>query len=51
MSDQVILVCPCCASAVDAHADPEPQELRCTTCGQRWQMVVEAERLAAYSLT
>lgn len=50
MSDPVILICPCCASAVDAHADPQPQTFTCVSCGQTWSMVVDADRLAAHSL-
>ncbi len=48
--DPVILLCPCCASTVDAHPGPQPQYLHCGTCGQAWQMVVDAERQAAHSL-
>lgn len=51
MSEQVILVCPCCASAVDAEASTEIQEFECVSCGQTWAMVVDANRLAAHSLT
>jgi hypothetical protein len=51
MSEAVILLCPCCASTVDAHTDPEPQQLECATCGQTWTMIVDRERQAAHSLT
>jgi transcription elongation factor Elf1 len=51
MSVTVILVCPCCASAVDAHAADTPQQFTCLTCGQTWSMVVDAERQDTYSLT
>lgn len=46
----VILVCPCCASTVDADSDPDPQNFTCTCCGQTWSMVVDADRQASYSL-
>jgi hypothetical protein len=49
--DNVILVCPCCASPVDAQAGPAIQELDCAACGQTWQMVIDAERVAEYALT
>ena len=51
MSEPVILVCPCCASTIETSAGPEEQELECATCRQRWSMVVEADRLATFSLT
>lgn len=51
MSEPVILVCPCCASAVDAAAAPEAQQLECISCGQVWHMVVDADRAAQHSLT
>lgn len=47
----VILMCPCCASAVDAEDGPDPQEFECVSCGQTWTMVVDADRLAAHSLS
>lgn len=49
----VILVCPCCASPVDAEpaeADVE-QHFECLSCGQTWRMVVDPHRLAQHSLT
>lgn len=52
MDTQVILICPCCASAVDAQADnTQIQTFHCVSCGQTWQMVVDADRQAAHSLT
>ncbi len=48
---KVILVCPCCASTVDAVADSRVQQLMCTDCGQGWHMVVDADRVAEYALT
>ena len=47
----VILLCPCCASTIDATAGPEPQTFDCAHCGQQWSMVVDADRHAAHSLT
>lgn len=46
----VILVCPCCASTVDAHVATNPQLLTCGACGQTWHMVVDRDRQARYSL-
>lgn len=51
MVEQVIVLCPCCASAVDAEAQPGLQEFTCVSCGQAWSMVVEADRLAVHSLS
>lgn len=51
MSDEVILVCPCCASAVDAQAGETPQTFECVSCGQVWTMVVDADRQFTHSLT
>jgi len=47
----VILVCPTCASAVDAQAGEHEQTLECVACGQTWVMVVDATRVAAHALT
>lgn len=47
----VILVCPCCASTVDAQARDEMQEFDCLSCGQQWQMIVDADRHAEHALT
>lgn len=47
----VILVCPCCASPVDAVAGPTEQELDCVPCGQQWHMIVDADRVAEHALT
>lgn len=49
--DTVILVCPCCASTVDARTGVHEQTLQCVTCHQQWQMVVDADRVAEYALT
>jgi uncharacterized protein YbaR (Trm112 family) len=46
----VILVCPCCASPVDAQPGETEQHLECTACHQTWRMVVDAERHAEYAL-
>lgn len=51
MLKTVVLVCPCCASPVDARTWPEEQEISCVACGQVWSMVVDAERFAEHSLT
>lgn len=50
MPEPVILVCPCCSSAVDAVGAPQIQQLRCHACGQEWSMVVDAARVNIYSL-
>jgi uncharacterized protein YbaR (Trm112 family) len=47
----VILVCPCCASTVDAESGPDQQELICDVCGQTWSMVINADRLEKHALT
>jgi transposase len=47
----VIVLCPCCASAIDALAGPHTQTFTCVSCGQTWQMVVDADRYAAHSLS
>lgn len=51
MPDQVILVCPVCASTLDAQAEETRQEFECVSCGQTWSMVVDATRHAIHSLT
>lgn len=51
MPEQVILLCPCCASVLDAEAAPTAQEFMCLSCGQTWVMVVDHDRQAAHSLT
>ena len=51
MTQPVILVCPCCASTVDAWAQSEPQEFTCLHCGQKWLMVVDTERQARFALS
>ncbi len=45
----VILVCPCCASTVDA-ADDGTEAFRCDACGQQWAMRLDVDRLRQYSL-
>ena len=50
MYEPAIVFCPCCASAIDVTARPEPQTLHCECCGQDWQMIVDADRLAEHSL-
>ena len=48
----VILVCPCCASPLDAAGDPDTeQHFTCLGCGQTWRMVVDPRRFAQHSLT
>lgn len=47
----VILVCPVCASPLDAEVHVLPQELECGCCGQTWEMLVDADRNARHSLT
>lgn len=49
--DNVIVICPCCASPVDARAAEQPQRLDCITCGQVWEMVVDARRQKEHALT
>lgn len=46
----VILICPCCASPLDAVSGPQPQQFTCTVCGQTWSMIVDEDRQAAFSL-
>lgn len=46
----VILVCPCCASPVDAQVAEQPQHLECEVCGQQWTMIVDHARHAEYAL-
>lgn len=49
---KVIVVCPCCASPVDAEdSDGDEIELQCGSCRQEWFMVVDADRHAEHSLT
>lgn len=49
--DNVIVICPCCASPVDAEAGEQEQVLDCVSCGQRWSMVVDLHRQEEYALT
>ncbi len=51
MSDPpVIVLCPCCASTLDAYASVDPQDFECVSCGQTWTMVVDYDRVTTYSL-
>lgn len=46
-----IILCPCCATAVDAECtDGHPQNFECVACGQNWTMTPSRERQAAHSL-
>lgn len=48
----VILLCPCCASPVDAEdSEGVVAVLECGSCEQRWSMVVDSARVAQYALT
>lgn len=47
----VVLICPCCASTVDAEPREELQEFTCGICNQTWSMVVDADRYASHSLS
>lgn len=47
----VIVICPCCASPVDARPGDAAQSIHCTVCDQSWVMVVDAERQKEYALT
>lgn len=51
MNEHVILLCPCCASTVDAQVTAEPQTFECVSCGQTWTMVIDRDRQAAHSLS
>lgn len=51
MTDAVILLCPVCASTVDAVAAEAEQQLTCVSCGQTWVMVVDRERHDTHSLS
>ncbi len=46
-----ILVCPCCASPVDAQPHSRPQNFECEVCEQKWTMVVDHKRTSEHSLT
>jgi hypothetical protein len=45
----VILVCPCCASTVDAK-DDGTESFTCTVCAQQWVMTLDVDRLHQFSL-
>lgn len=44
----VILICPCCATALDTYASAT--EFECAHCGQIWSMEVDLERQQASSI-
>lgn len=46
----VVLICPTCASPIDAVAQEWTQQFTCVACGQTWTMVVDADRAATHSL-
>lgn len=51
MSENVIILCPCCATPVDVCAGDNEQHFRCTACNQKWAMVVDADRVREHALT
>ncbi len=51
MNEPVIILCPCCASTVDAYAGDDPQDFDCVQCGQEWSMLVDSDRFSIYSLS
>lgn len=51
MAQQVIVLCPCCASAQDAETSTQTQTFQCVSCGQSWSMVVDADRQDTHSLS
>jgi hypothetical protein len=50
-AEPMVLVCPCCASAVDATASPDIETFLCATCGQVWEMIPDPARQQTYSLS
>ncbi len=46
----VIVLCPCCASSLDARPQEEPQQFDCVGCGQTWTMTVDADRHQRHAL-
>ncbi len=50
MTDSVIIVCPCCASSIDAYPTDDLQEFECVSCGQTWTMLVDYDRISTFSL-
>jgi hypothetical protein len=48
---KVVLICPCCASPVDAQVGHGQQSLQCDACDQQWTMVIDPSRIAEYALT
>lgn len=49
---KVVLICPCCASPVDAEtAGLHEQNFTCEVCDQQWTMHVDAARFAEYALS
>jgi hypothetical protein len=51
MNKKVVLLCPCCASPIDAEGSTQQQDFTCDVCGQRWAMAVDLDRIAEYALT
>lgn len=49
--DNVIVLCPCCASPIDVRASDDEQYFTCIACNQKWAMVVDAARVERYALT
>lgn len=47
---KVILVCPVCASPVDAEPCETPQNHECVSCGQTWWMSIDLDRHAEHAL-
>lgn len=47
----VIVICPCCATPMDAPVDDMQREFECLSCGQAWRMAVEADRFTEHALT
>lgn len=47
----VIVICPCCASPKDVTSGTDEQFFTCTSCNQKWSMVVDAARQKEYALT
>lgn len=48
--DYVIIICPCCATPKDVTASDDEQHYTCTSCNQKWSMVVSADRCAEHAL-
>lgn len=59
MNENYILMCPVCASTVDAEqkllsedrgGGPAIQVFECLPCGQEWEMCIDPARMARHSL-